>query len=118
MSNRLPVVVMVDQEDCPFCERVEDEFFSALLASENWHERAIYGKVSLDYPETIIDSDGSSIATRKFLKPYKTNLTPTILFLDAEGRELSDKMIGLSTPDYYLYYLEQAIDNAWRALNG
>ena len=116
-AEKTPIVVMVDQEDCPYCERAEEEFFSALLANETWRNRAIYGKISLDYLETIIDKNGASIATRKFLKPYKADLTPTVLFLDSEGRELSERIIGLPTPDYYLFYLEQAIDHAWQALN-
>ena len=116
-QQKIPVVVMVDQEDCPYCERVEREYFSALLANGEWNDKVIFGKISLDSYETIINPAGESVPTRQFLAKFKASLTPTILFLDSDGTQLTDKMIGLSTPDYYLYYLEKAIETSWNKLN-
>jgi len=115
-QSNLPVVIMVDQEDCPFCRRVESEFFAAIFANGELTEQAIFGKISIDAGETIVDASGAEISTRSFLIPYETNLTPTILFLNSEKKELSEKMIGLMTPDFYGFYLEQSIKKAIAAL--
>ena len=115
-KTRSPVVLMVDQEDCPYCRRVEGEFFAGILASGEFSGKAIFGKISIDDGEYIVDQHGERVSTRSFLDKLNTNFTPTILFLDGERNELVDKMIGMSTPDFYGYYLERAISQAIAAM--
>ncbi len=110
------VVVMVDQEDCPYCRQVEEEFFSAILASGQYRDIVSIGKISIDAGETIIDQDGQEVSTREFLAEYGTDWTPTVLFLDHQKREIADRLTGLLTPDYYAYYLERSINSAIRHL--
>ncbi|MCY4219543.1 MAG: thioredoxin fold domain-containing protein [Gammaproteobacteria bacterium] len=111
-SSKYVVVVMVDQEDCPYCRQVEEEFFSAILASGQYQDSVSIGKISIDAGETIIDQDGKEISTREFLAAFETNWTPTVLFLDYQKREIADRLTGLLTPDYYVYYLERSINTA------
>ena len=105
---KVPVVLMVDQEDCPYCRRVESEFFAAIFAGGEYKNQVIFGKISIDEGEMISSSEGS-ISTRDFLRGYDAGFTPTILFLDADKNQLIEKMVGLTTPDYYGFYLEKAI---------
>ena len=114
-AGNQPVIVMVDQDHCPYCRRVELEFFAAILAGGEYRGRAIFAKISIDEGETIVDSNGDLVETREFLRGYDAGFTPTILFMDAGKKELVEKMVGLTTPDYYGYYLEQAIRQAIKA---
>ncbi|NKB63378.1 MAG: thioredoxin fold domain-containing protein [Gammaproteobacteria bacterium] len=107
-----PVVLMVDQSDCPYCRRVEGEFFAAIISSGEFADRAIFAKVSIDAGETIIDKGGRVISTRDFLSAYDSDFTPTVIFIDDEKNELVERMVGLMTPDYYGYYLEKSIEKA------
>ena len=115
-SNRIPVVLLVDQEECPYCRRVESEFLAAIFASRKFENRVIFRKISIDPGETIIDASGKSISTLLFVRPFRTQFTPTILFLNANKEEVAEKLVGLSTPDYYGFYLEQNIDKAILAI--
>ena len=116
-QQRIPIIVMVDQEDCPYCDRVEGEFFSAIFAGGEFENAAIFGKISLDDSESIVTQDRGVISTQEFLRPFFADFTPTILFLDSQANQLVEKMVGLSTPDYYGYYLEKAIWQAHHLLN-
>ena len=110
--GQIPIVVMVDQSDCPYCRQVESEYFAALLAGGKFDNEVLFGKISIDEGETIL-VEGKSVLTREFLAGLDADkLTPTILFLDSKRRELVEKMVGLTTPDYYGYYLEAAIQKA------
>lgn len=117
-ERNLPLVILVDQADCPYCRVVEGEFFAGILASGEYRDKALIGKISLDAGEFITLPGGRREPTRDFLLPFEAGLTPTVLFLDAEGNELVDKMIGLLTPDFYGFYLEQSIRRAHTLLNG
>ena len=44
-TERMPVVIMVDQDHCPYCRRVEDEFFAAIFASGEYNDRVLFGKI-------------------------------------------------------------------------
>ena len=115
-QQNIPVVVLIDQEDCPYCRRVEGEFIAGIEASGELAGRVIFGKISIDAGETIVDQKGNIVSTRDFLDGLNTSFTPTILFLDGDKNELVEKMIGLSTPDYYGFYLEQSIKKAIKTL--
>lgn len=117
--GRNPLVIMIDQEDCPYCRIVEGEFFSAILASGEFDGKVIFGKISLDAGEFITLPDGNRVSTWDFLQPFFTaGLTPTVIFLDPDGNELVERMVGLSTPDFYGFYLERSIRKARALLNG
>ena len=112
------VVVMVDQSDCPYCRRAESEFFASLLAGREYDDSVVFGKISIDPGETIIGAGGERISTRDFLSGLDASFTPTVLFLDADRNPLTKSMVGLSTPDFYGYYLERSIRDAIQALRG
>ena len=114
--QNIPIVVMVDQSDCPYCRRVESDFFAGIFASGEYQDKAIFGKISIDSGETIVSVNGEVVSTRKFLNDYNADFTPTILFLDSEMKELEERIIGLTTPDFYGYYLEKAIKSAIQTL--
>ncbi len=118
-QGRKPLVIMIDQADCPYCRVVEGEFFSAILAGGEFDNKVVFGKISLDAGEFITLPDGSRVSTQVFLQPFFTSgLTPTVIFLDADGNELVERMVGLSTPDFYGFYLEKSIRKARALLNG
>ena len=113
----VPVVIMVDQSDCPYCRRVESDFFAGIFASREFEDTVIFGKISIDAGEMIKGLEGERISTREFLKSYDADFTPTILFLDSDRNQLVEEMIGLTTPDFYGYYLEKAIKEAIRKVS-
>jgi len=114
--DRMPIIVMIDQEDCPFCRRGEGEFFAAIFAGGEFDNRALFGKMSINAGDSIINLEGRSESVESFLADLNTHFTPTILFLDANKTELTKKMVGLSTPDFYGFYLERGIKQSIAAL--
>ena len=112
-----PVVLLIEQAVCPFCRTVEDEFFAAILAAGPLRRQALFGKISIDEGATIRDQNGRLVGTRDFLSDYQAGLTPTVLFLDHAKTQVADKIIGLLTPDFYGFYLEQGISAAIAAVN-
>ena len=39
-------------------------------------------------------------------------MTPTLLFVDGSGQELTERMVGVTTLDFYGGYLDLALDRA------
>ena len=66
----------------------------------------------IDKGLNITDFNGQQIEAKAFSDRYGVRLTPTLLFLDAKGHELTQRIVGVSTIEYFSFYLETAIDQA------
>lgn len=108
------ILLMVSQDNCSYCVRVKRDYLEPMLASG---EHPPIRVLHIDRAQAVVDfdgktSDGSLIASR-----LGGRFTPTMLFVDAKGNELHPPIIGLNTPDYYGFYLDEAIRNAYQRLN-
>ena len=87
-----------------------------LARSERYKDKVIFSRVSLDPGQMIINAEGENTDTHNFCARYKALFTPTILFLDGAGNQLTNNLIGMSGRDYFGYYLEQRIEESIKAL--
>ncbi len=111
-SERVPVLLFFDRFDCPYCERALREFLVPMAGGEDWRDKAIYRQVEIDQALPLVDFAGGSTTHRAFARRHKIDLTPTIYLVDAAGTPLGKPLVGLTTPDFYGAYLEDAIHAA------
>ena len=110
-AEHTPLVLVVWAHDCPYCRVLDEKILRPLQASGELEGRALLRRLELDGPD-VRDFDGRLVTSREFADRYDAWFTPTVLFLDADGTELAERMVGLSNVDFYPAYLEQAIDRA------
>ena len=80
--------------------------------------RVMFRQVETDRMTKMVDFKGEPLRHRQFAARYKIKLTPTIWIVDGDGNSLVDPIVGLTTPDYYGYYLDRAIDDSLKKLKG
>lgn len=112
----LPILVAFTASNCTFCVKLEQDFLEPMLKSGDYADRVIIRTLTIDRPQMIRDFDGGEELPRTIAARYGVALTPTVLLLGPDGEELTDRMIGLTTPDYYGAYLDQAIATARKKL--
>jgi len=115
-ERRLPILLVVAASDCPYCVQLEEDFLKPMLISGDYDDRVIIRKIEIDQADLLRDFDGRLVTPSELADRYRASLTPTMLFLDPQGRELVERMVGLTTPDFFGGYLDQAIDAAREAL--
>jgi thioredoxin-related protein len=104
------LVIYVTMEGCPYCAKLEAEL---LTAAYNKGELDIAHFVELEWAERqITDFDGSTVSTASFMEQYGVVVTPTILFLGSSGEELSARLVGYQSEDFYWRYLLEGIEQA------
>jgi len=111
-----PIVVFVSQTGCQFCEALRQNVLFPMMRSGQMQKQAVFREVSLDEGFAVEDFDGATIAGAKFAQRYAANVTPTMLFLDSGGKELTKKRVGISNIEYYGFYLGRSIKVATAAL--
>ncbi len=112
----VPLLVMFAQEGCAYCELVESEFLRPMILSGDYEDRVVIRKLMLDSFDSIRDFDGSSVEVETLATRFNAPLTPTLVFLSPQGRELAPRLIGISTVDFYGGDLEARIDTALATL--
>ncbi len=111
-ERKVPILLMFSAEYCGYCMRVEEEFLKPMLISGDYTDRVIIRQLKVDSLGEVRDFDGRPIGVEALVNRYGAFVTPTIVFLDAEGRQMSQKMVGLTTPDFFGGYLDERIETA------
>lgn len=115
-ANKLILVLEFSSEYCGYCRKLEDLFLVPMQRNSEYDTKVLIRSVSLDSFETLVDFDGRSLSTAEFAARYDVSLTPTLLFLNAEGRELSEKLVGIWSEDFYGGFIDSRIDEALEKL--
>ncbi len=109
LKNNSPIVVLLERSDCDYCKTINREFISPLSTASRYQGKVFFTRVSLDEGEVIKGFDRRLIPTVQFGAFYDAEFSPTILFLDGDGKQISGKLVGLANIDFYGFYLEQGI---------
>lgn len=116
-DKKLPLLVAFRADYCGYCARLEREYLEPMVKSGNYTNRILIRQFSIDKNEKIIDFNGDRISADDFSYRYKASITPTLIFLNAQGEEVAERLLGYNSPDFYGAYLENSIDAAYKAVN-
>lgn len=111
-ADNLILVLEFSSDNCAYCRKLEDLFLLPMQRNAEYDEKILIRTVSLDSFETLVDFDGQSVSTAEFASRYQVSLTPTLLFLNAQGKEMSDKLVGIWSEDFYGGFIDSRIDEA------
>lgn len=111
-QQNLPILIMYAAETCEYCERLEEEILGPMYLSGEFNNRVIIRKVMIDGIENIRDFNGNLVDAENFAYKRGVEVTPTLQFVDASGKQLAPEMIGYNTPEFYANYIENAIDKS------
>jgi len=110
--ERLPILVFFASHGCPYCYEVEEYYLKPRIDSGEYRTKAIVRVVYTDSPRRLQDFNGRNTDHAAFARHYGVRFTPTIKVVDADGVELSPSLVGLTTRDFYGFYLDEAINGA------
>lgn len=110
------IMLLVSQGHCPYCVLIKQDIIYPMIRAGDHADRLLIRELFIDRGGKIKGFDGKSISSMEFAKQHGATLTPTLLFLNSDGHELVQRMIGINTPEMYFYYVDQAIRKALLAM--
>lgn len=108
----VPLLLEFAADDCDYCTLLEEEVLNPTLLNREYEQRVLMRKLVLYSDIKVHDFSGKPVYASDFANRYKVFVTPTLLFVDRQGRELAERMIGVTTLEFYGGYLDQALDTA------
>lgn len=103
------VLVMFSAEHCRYCEQVLNEFLLPLTRLPDYQAKLVLRRVDTRSRSALRGFDGGITDQRRFAREQGVRVVPTLMLFAPDGRRLGAPMVGLTTPDYYGYFLDQAI---------
>ncbi len=115
-KTQKPLLILFAMEDCAYCEFVEEEHLKPMLRNQDYLDKVIIRRVMTDDFDDVIDFDGTKISSLDFSARYGAYVTPTVVFLNHKGMELSQRLLGVRNTEFYGGELDDGLEISLRKL--
>ena len=112
LSRELPILLTFTSLICSYCELLEEDFLQPMLLSGEYRDRVMIRKLELGPGTSVTDFNGKKIMASELSSRYRVFVTPTLLFVDGNGKELAERIVGINTPELFGGYLDDCIETA------
>lgn len=110
-QRNAPIMLIFTRPECPFCVRAKKEHLEPMRMSQSYGAKVLMREiVAADNRTSLRDFDGNLTTHGEFARKYDIRSVPTVIVVDSHGKPLVEPIVGLTSPDFYNLYLEQAID--------
>jgi len=113
----LPIILVFSAENCSHCERLEEDVLRPMLFSGELKNQGLLRKYRVDGAVSIRDFQGRSRDAEDYSILRDVEFTPTIQFVDSEGRQIVPPIIGYQTPDLFQAYFRESISVSRKILH-
>lgn len=109
------VIVLFSLPGCHYCEEVRSHYLAPLARDAAQRGRLVIREIALNSARKLTDFDGRLTTQAAFAQRMNVQFAPTVLFLDAHGRQVAAPLVGAGKADFYGGYLDDAIAAGIRA---
>jgi len=113
---KIPIMLYFSRTDCHFCRNLEEEILNPLIRSGTYRDKIIIRQIVLDSSQPTKTFDDELQTPEELAKTFDVQVTPTLLFVDNNGRELVTRIVGYQKTGYYSHHLEESINKAGEEL--
>lgn len=113
-QQSLVIMLAMSTPWCEYCEALEQQVIEPMMRNGDFRGRALVRKIMVDDTTQLEDFSGEPVSTTQFARSRKVDLYPTLLFVNAEGNELTRRIVGITV----LEFAADEIDRALRRASG
>lgn len=116
-QKNLPILLAFGAKWCGFCHELRSEVLNPMMLSGQYEGKYVYMRyVSLDDSDPIPGLDGKPIIKDQWAESYGVDLTPTVLFIDGDGKEVAPRMVGIPNIELYSAMIHKALNTAYEKM--
>jgi len=114
-ANKI-IMLEMSASYCGYCDTLEEEIIKPMLRSGDYTDNVLIRKLQIDSNASLNDTFGAQLTAAELAKKFDVRVTPTLLFLDGNGNEVSEKIPGVYSLDFYGSYVDQAIEQGLKVI--
>lgn len=103
------IMLEVTASYCSYCGLLEEEIIKPMMRSGDYKETVLIRQLAMDGFSTVKDFAGDATTPARLAQQYKIKITPTLLFLDADGNEVAGRILGVYSLDFFGAYVDAAL---------
>lgn len=115
-SENIPILLLFTSEGCDYCEAIRNNYLNPMIASGDYRKTILFRQLYIDEFNLLRDREGKLVGGDQLALQFSVDVAPTILFIDAKGQEVAERIVGLSGADYFDETLQQHIQQAVKVL--
>jgi len=115
-THNMVYLLYVTRPACPYCKKLENNVLYPMRVSGTYADSVYLREISFEGGK-IIDFDQQVRSSIDIVRRFGVTGSPTLLFLDATGAEVTKRIVGYYSEDFYWYYFEQSIKAALKSIN-
>ena len=100
---------------CGYCKKLEEEIIKPMLRSGDY-DKVLIRKLNIDSHYPMADLGGKKSSPFELSSRMGVYLTPTLLFLDGEGNEVGERIVGVNTLEMYGGYVDDSIQQGFKSI--
>lgn len=108
----LPILLYFASDYCSYCRYVEESQIKPMLRNHDYDAKVMVRRVNLASARELIFVDGQRLSADQLASLYQAPMTPTLIFINAEGQEIAPRLVGVASPDFYGGDLDNSIATA------
>ncbi len=94
---------------CGYCRKLEEAIIKPMLRSGDYTDYVLIRKMEIDDQYSINNINGEKTSPAQLARQMNVTVTPTLLFLDGHGNEVSERILGVNTLEYFGAYVDDAL---------
>lgn len=102
------ILIEMSASYCGFCKQLEAEIINPMIISGDY-EDVIIRQVEVDSYYDIKMPNNQKISPSQFAASHNIFVTPTLIFLNHKNEEVSERIIGINTVEYFSAYVDAAL---------
>ncbi len=108
-AEKKQLILYVAATNCTFCKKLNRDVIHPALSNHDYASRFIIRRLWLDKNRIIVAFNNKSINEQTLLSHYGIRYTPTLLFVDQDGKEVAPRLEGYSPDTLYWDRLERSL---------
>lgn len=108
LQKRQPLVLMVSLDGCPFCKIVREHYLVHMARGDGLP----VVQIDMQSKAVLTDWNGQATTHAALIEKLGVHTAPTLVFYGQGGKEVAERLVGLSSVDFYGAYLDARVAQA------
>ncbi len=110
-DTNLPVLILFTADDCDYCEAIRENYLLPMIKSGDYTSKILFRQIYIEDYNYLRNEKGELVGGDQIALQHDIDVTPTIIFVNADWKELTRRIVGLN-PAYFGQRLNSSISQA------
>jgi len=116
VRNDKIIMLEVSASYCEYCRTLEEEIIKPMLRSGDYTQDVFIRQLEIDDTYLITNILGEKTTPSELAEKLNIIITPTLIFLDGNGNEVSERIPGIYSLDFYGGYVDEALSDGLKLI--